>query len=260
LHSGALFPDALTRKTVYNILFSRKFPDLEVSITIDAEQDCPPYLRSYRGFKDGIPLLLKLLREEGIRGTFFVTGEAARRFPDIVRTISSDGHEIGCHGDTHRRFSDMDVCSARDEINAATRTLRSFYPVKSFRAPNLDFPSVHLPLLSDAGYALDSSQGRHKPECFFVNPTKVHGLRRIPVSIAPSALRLPLPVRRFLLGQLRAPAVLFFHPWEFVDMSREPIPYDCRYRTGAPAIDALRDAIQYFRAREASFLPMEALA
>jgi hypothetical protein len=78
--------------------------------------------------------------------------------------------------------------------------------------------------------------------------------------VAPSAIRLPLPIRRVILAQLRAPVVLFFHPWEFIDVTREPIPYDCRYRTGESAIDALRDTISYFRRRGASFRPMEALA
>jgi peptidoglycan/xylan/chitin deacetylase (PgdA/CDA1 family) len=34
--------------------------------------------------------------------TFFVLGERVRRWPDLVRRIAKAGHEVACHGDTHR--------------------------------------------------------------------------------------------------------------------------------------------------------------
>ena len=68
-----------------------------------------------------------------------------------------------------------------------------------------------------------------------------------------SVVRLPRPLRNAILGRLRNPVVLFFHPWEFVDMTRARIPYDCRFRTGGPALATLRDTIRYFRRRGASF-------
>jgi hypothetical protein len=138
--------------------------------------------------------------------------------------------------------------------------LRAFYPVESFRAPNLDLPLPYLSLLRQAGYTLDSSQGRHKPGSFFVGPHAVDTLRRVPASTAPSMVRLPRPLRRAILARLRSPVVLYFHPWEFVDMTREPIPYDCRYRTGQPALDSLRDAIAFFRFRGATFNRMAEIA
>jgi peptidoglycan/xylan/chitin deacetylase (PgdA/CDA1 family) len=206
-----------------------------------------------------MPRILRLLREEDVRGTFFVTGVVARRFPQIVRSIVDERHEIGCHGDTHRRFRDMAFDVAREELARASQALRQFYPVKSFRAPYLDFPPAYLGLLRDSGYEIDSSQGRHKRESLFVPPTTTGGLKRVPASIAPSAIRLPRPIRRRILAQLRAPVVLFFHPWEFIDVSRERIPYDCRYRTGGFALEALRDTIRFFHGRGADFRTMEAL-
>lgn len=226
---------------------------MKVSITVDMEHDCPPFLRTYRGVTDGTPRLLALFREEGVKATFFTTGDVARRFPDTVRSIVDGGHELGCHGDTHRRFSDLTPVEARREIEAASATLRAFYPVKSFRAPNLDFPTSYLPFLRDAGYSLDSSQGRHKPGSLFARPSQTDGIARVPASTAPSVVRLPRPVRQLLLRQMRDPVVLFFHPWEFVDVTREPIPIDCRFQTGEPAVRSLRETIRFFRARGASF-------
>src|SRR5262249_30491539 len=147
-----------------------------------------------------------------------------------------------------------DESEARKEIDYATATLRQYQAVQSFRAPNLDFPEAYLPLLVRAGYRVDSSQGRHKPGSFFKRPTREAGLKRVPASTAPSVVRLPRLVRERLLGRMSDPVVLFFHPWEFVDMTRAAIPIDCRFRTGQPALDDLRATIAFFRARNAQFV------
>jgi peptidoglycan/xylan/chitin deacetylase (PgdA/CDA1 family) len=233
---------------------------MQVCITVDVEHDCPPFLTSYRGIESGIPRLLALLAEEGVPGTFFTTGDVARRFPDTVRRIVDSGHELGCHGDTHTRFSALAPPAAKAEIERATETLRPFYPVRSFRAPNLDFPSSYLPFLREAGYTLDSSLGRHKPGSLFRRPHMVDRVRRVPATTAPSVLRLPALVRDAVLRRLDSPAVFFFHPWEFVDMTRAPIPYDCRFRTGEPALSSVRATIRHYRKRGATFHKMGELA
>lgn len=48
------------------------------------------------------PQLLRLLARHGARATFFICGLAARRHPDIVRTIAAEGHGVGAHGWDHR--------------------------------------------------------------------------------------------------------------------------------------------------------------
>jgi peptidoglycan/xylan/chitin deacetylase (PgdA/CDA1 family) len=233
---------------------------MQVSITIDMEHDCGSAPKSYRGVVDGTPQLLRLFRARGIKATFFTTGEVARRFPAMVGSIVEDGHELGCHGDTHERFSALTPSGARREIDDATASLRWFFPITSFRAPNLDFPDGYLPYLREAGYALDSSQARYKRGSVFAGPSRAEGLRRIPVSTMPSVVRLPRAVRRGVLARLRDPVVLYFHPWEFVDMTREHIPYDCRFRTGKPALDTLEDAIGFLQARGGRFHPIRELA
>ena len=64
----------------------------------------------------------------------------------------------------------------------------------------------------------------------------------------------PVPV-----SPLRDPVVLFVHPWEFVDLTRERLRYDCRFRTGDFALRALREVIELFQRRGATFLPMREL-
>ena len=225
---------------------------MHVAITIDLEHDCPSFLTTYRGVQEGVPRLL--FAAEAVPATFFCTGDVARRYPETVAALVRGGHELGCHGDSHRRFSTMTEAEARAEIEAASQTLRQHYPVCSFRAPNLDLPVRFVPLLAAARYRLDSSQGRHKQGSYLVRSHTQDGVRRVPASISPSPLRTPAPVRNALCRLLGDPAVLFFHPWEFVDLTQAPIPWDCRVRTGEPAVHHLRETIRHFRARGARFV------
>jgi len=46
--------------------------------------------------------LLAIFEQFDVRGTFFVLGWVAERYPQLVRDIAARGHEIACHGFSHR--------------------------------------------------------------------------------------------------------------------------------------------------------------
>lgn len=230
-----------------------------VCITVDFEPDCPPYLSStFRGIEEGAPALLDLFRERDVPATYFTTGEVAARYPDAVRALVSAGHELGCHGVTHSAFDTLDEPAARWEIEQSARLLRTFAPVSSFRAPYLRFPEPYVRLLEQADFALDSSLAKYKSS--WREPRLPTTLTRVPASMTSSVLRLPSWIRDPWLLSLSDPVVLFVHPWEFVDLTREDLRYDCRFRTGAVALQCLREVIELFARDGARFLPMRALA
>ena len=230
---------------------------LRVCLTVDVEPDCPPYLQGWRGVEQGMPRLLALLDEASVPATFFTTGESALRYPDVVRTTVDRGHELGCHGHTHRAFTDLSPDDAWSELHGSTQILRAIAPVRSFRAPYLRFPARYLSMLEALGFELDSSQGRYKPD--YLRPRAATRLMRAPASMTSSALRLPATLRDSYLRALRSPVVLFVHPWELVDMTREAIPWHCRLGTGEHALASLASAIDTLKARGASFCRMDAL-
>jgi len=47
------------------------------------------------------PRLLALLERAGVRATFFVLGERAERYPELIDAIRKEGHEIASHGRSH---------------------------------------------------------------------------------------------------------------------------------------------------------------
>ena len=222
-----------------------------VFFTVDVEQDCPPFLDTWRGIDEGMPKLRQLLADEQVRATMFVTGEVARRYPKLMDGLVADGHEIGSHGDTHASLARLTADEVAREIRVSTETLRRHGDVVSFRAPYLQLPRFALPQLFDAGYVVDSSTGRHKT--LRARVEVVDGVLRVPASITSSTIRWPGAVLRPLLARLTAPVVLFVHPWEFVDLRRTSLRFDCRFKTGDTAIQCLRDAIRFFKDRHATF-------
>jgi len=231
---------------------------MKVSFSVDVEPDCVSYLKSFRGMEEGIHPLLDMLEEEGVKGTFFTTGQVAKMYPATVQKIVDRGHELGCHGFSHRRFMKMDRKTAREEIQSSSKVLRKFAEVTSFRAPFLEFPDAFLDLLEEAGYQVDSSQAKYKWAYYRSNtPTK---LKRFPASITSSVLRLPSLIRNLYLNQLASPVILFVHPWEFVDLSQEKMRIDSRYRTGKVGLECVRAVLRHFKGKQAKFYKIRDLA
>jgi predicted LPLAT superfamily acyltransferase/peptidoglycan/xylan/chitin deacetylase (PgdA/CDA1 family) len=90
------------------------------------------------------PAVLDVLKAKDVRATFFLIGENARRHPEIVKRIHDEGHEIGCHGDTHswrtpffgRRRLDAEINRCLDSIRtAAGVTPRLYRPPIGIRSP-----------------------------------------------------------------------------------------------------------------------------
>ena len=67
------------------------------------------------------PRILNILEKHGARATFFMVGEAASRYPEIVRMVARAGHVIGNHSWNHpdlpsirsrlRRLKQMWACA-----------------------------------------------------------------------------------------------------------------------------------------------------
>ncbi|RYD31222.1 MAG: polysaccharide deacetylase family protein [Verrucomicrobiaceae bacterium] len=62
------------------------------------------------------PRLLDMLRQRGIKATFFVVGSFAVRSPQIIRRIIADGHEIANHTWTHRALTSLGDSGVRSEL------------------------------------------------------------------------------------------------------------------------------------------------
>lgn len=84
-----------------------------VALTFDVEID-----------DKSIYSMLETLRAHGMKGSFFVTGNWVRAFPDAARAIVRDGHELGNHSLTHPYFSRIGFDGASSEIEQTEQMVR----------------------------------------------------------------------------------------------------------------------------------------
>ena len=61
------------------------------------------------GPRVGVPRILELLAAHEIKGTFFVPGVTAERWPGTVENILDAGHEVALHGHSHRVLPGMTI-------------------------------------------------------------------------------------------------------------------------------------------------------
>lgn len=69
--------------------------------------------------------ILDVLKASHVSATFFVIGENAERYPDLVKRMWKEGHEIGNHTFTHPNMGDVSDGRAKLELNATQRALQS---------------------------------------------------------------------------------------------------------------------------------------
>lgn len=105
---------------------------------------------------------LELFAKYGARGTFFILGWVADRFPHLSREIAAAGHEIGCHGYAHRRIQTLTPEQFREDLRAATDRLMEQVqrPIRCYRAPSFSIVKSTFwafDILAEEGYWFDSS-------------------------------------------------------------------------------------------------------
>jgi peptidoglycan/xylan/chitin deacetylase (PgdA/CDA1 family) len=62
------------------------------------------------------PRLLDILKAKNVKATFYVIATNAKRYPEIMRRIVAEGHEIGNHSVTHGNLSKMSADGVRNEL------------------------------------------------------------------------------------------------------------------------------------------------
>ena len=80
------------------------------------------------------PRLLDILKRYQARATFFMVGEAAQKYPELVRQVAHEGHAIGNHSWDHRFFPSLPGRERRAQMRACERVLAP-YGQQLFRPP-----------------------------------------------------------------------------------------------------------------------------
>lgn len=71
------------------------------------------------------PKVLDVLREKGVKAAFFLVGQQAENYPDLVRQLVSEGHTIGSHTYTHTNLALCSEQRVKLELDATERLIES---------------------------------------------------------------------------------------------------------------------------------------
>ena len=106
--------------------------------------------------------LMDILRDRGVKATMFVLGKFSKKYPNIVKKIHDNGHEIACHGFGHVEIFKQSYNKFKSDVEKSKNILEQIIgePVIGYRAP--DFSIVKsslwsLEILSELGFKYDSS-------------------------------------------------------------------------------------------------------
>ena len=188
-----------------------------------------------------IHCILEMLARHETKATFFALGWIAERYPQMVRQIVQEGHELASHGYGHERASDQSEEAFFADIHLAKIVLEDLTgsEVNGYRAPSFSIGKANLwafDCLARAGYRYSSSiyPIRHDHYGMPDSPRFAYevrpGLMEIPITTLRLLNRnlpcggggyfrlLPYALSRWMLGRVntddRESGMFYFHPWE----------------------------------------------
>lgn len=188
--------------------------------------------------------LLALFAEFGVSATFFVLGWVAKRSPQLVRDIHEAGHEVACHGMSHKLIYEQTPEEFATETADSKKLLEDITgaAVEGYRAASWSITRQSLwalDVIHDLGFKYDSSVfpihhdrygipgAPHRPGT--LSTPNGHSLVEFPPStVSMLATRLPvagggyfrlLPYAVTQSGLRRInregrPFIFYLHPWE----------------------------------------------
>ncbi len=101
------------------------------------------------------PDVLDVLRDRGVKATFFVLGRHVRAHPDIARRIVEDGHELASHGDDHSLLTfagPEGIAHQFRALDEAVISATGAAPAPLFRAPHGFRSPFLVPVARSLGY------------------------------------------------------------------------------------------------------------
>lgn len=98
--------------------------------------------------------ILKILEKYGVKATFFVTGSWVENYPEYVKKIAQQGHELGNGSQNHQDMGQLSVSEIQTELGFVYDRVRELTgtEIKVFRAPYGDYEGAVLETVNQSGY------------------------------------------------------------------------------------------------------------
>jgi len=155
--SASLWPEGYRAAA----FFSYDFDAESVWLNLDRRNASLPVTLSQAryGGKVGVFEILRVLRKHEVRATFFVPTTTGERYPDALKAIVDEGHEVGLHGEEHEPPHTLDPRQEGEILDRTIETLEKMTGTRpvGYRAPWVEVSEVTTELLADRGLLYDAS-------------------------------------------------------------------------------------------------------
>lgn len=98
--------------------------------------------------------ILDILRENEIKTTFFLTGFWIEKYPELVKKIVAEGHELGNHTFTHPHLNTLDKAGIKTELERVHSALTDLSGKEPFlfRPPFGEYSNKVIEVADELGY------------------------------------------------------------------------------------------------------------
>lgn len=205
---------------------------------------------------DNVTTVLSILKEKDIKATFFVLGFIAQEYPDIVRKIDAQGHEIGTHGFSHNLLYHLSREEFKHDLEKSIGVLKAITgkDILGHRAPSFSVTKETLwsfEVLKEQGIKYDCSifpimhprygikdapVSPYKTEQdiieFPLSTVKIFG-KNFPMAGGAYLRLLPYSFIKWAIKKINKagwPAQIYIHSWEIdAHLPRLRIPMDRKF-------------------------------
>ena len=103
---------------------------------------------------DDIDQILEVLKQNNVKITFFLVGDWIDKFPEAVKKIYEDGHEIASHSNTHPHVNNLTYEENIEEIEKSNEKIEKITGQKTqiYRAPYGEYNNTVIQAAQDKGY------------------------------------------------------------------------------------------------------------
>ena len=98
--------------------------------------------------------ILDILKKHNVKVTFFMTGGWIDSYPEDVKKIIADGHDLGNHSENHKQMSQLSAQECKDEIMKVHSKVKALtgYEMTLFRPPYGDYNNTLVQTVKECGY------------------------------------------------------------------------------------------------------------
>ena len=98
--------------------------------------------------------ILEILKKNNVKVTFFMTGGWVESYPEDVKAILADGHDLGNHSENHKNMSQISDEEKKEELMKVHDKVRELtgYEMFLFRPPYGDYDNAVIKVARECGY------------------------------------------------------------------------------------------------------------